>query len=537
LTTLKNSYATSKGKAQTAFNAIPGAPGQTVAQLNTAQKSAASTVAADIAAITDGTLRTALGNYLNGSSSTCDPAAHPANWCVNNGFTARDVPLANLGNIFTKVNSTDGAILTCAIPPETAESCLAGGYTQNQKTIVWTKINTDPAAGTLGATLTCDPVAHPDPYCKNNGFTASGTDIMTTIYTKDGLVAPYSPGVIPALDAYYQGQTPTVNADGTTTPAAGSNLNASNAVTSAYSALLAAIADFDAKNQAYLSSLSQTSAAFRAWVAAGQPGSGFWFAALSPEEQAWVTAGKPGPGDLLHFYYDNLPSVDRTYIDSGTARNTSLSTLQGLLGNPSWNYTGSTSVCGASGCGWMTGGTASAGNASTPATTGSSVLNNYLIAYENYRNSDAYKAAQSAADSAATSAWSDRNSFKSALCAVNDPTAKTWLGGGTPSATNPASWDSLENLPGALWSPTGTSVATSVNSVTISLNCSGSVAAADQSAQNAAAIAANKAKYCPGGSAPDAALCALYSGTGGTQSTVQGAENIVNEIIKRGIVK
>jgi hypothetical protein len=203
-----------------------------------------------------------------------------------------------------------------------------------------------------------------------------------------------------------------------------------------------------------------------------------------------------------------------------TARSASLTTLRGLMGNANWDYNGTTTLCGGGGsvssCGWMT------NTSSDTGSTASTTVNDYLTAYANYQNRVNYQKTVDAATGKANSAWSDRNGYKTALCG-NPPTSVTWLGGSTLPSANPTNWDASENLLAA--TPTG-------------LSCTGSAAPLNLSTQNAEANAAEKAKYCVGGSAPDANLCALYSGTATvTRSTIQGAQPIVNALILKGIVK
>ena len=301
--------------------------------------------------------------------------------------------------------------------------------------------------------------------CSSNGYTLRGTNDIVGNYTKDLLSAPYSPGVVNAQSGYYQALAMAGTGQPTPDPAAA--LSSSNAVISNYNSLLAATADFDQKKLA----------------------------------------------------------LDNNVISGNTAaltaaRDTALTTLRNLMGNPSWNYTGAATLCGGgsitiSSCGWMT--NTSSGTGSTASTT----VNDYLTAYANYQNRVGYQKTVDAATGKANIAWSDRNGYKTALCG-NPPTSVTWLGGSTLSSVNPANWDASENLLAA--TPTG-------------LICTGSAAPLDLSSQNATANAAEKAKYCPGGSAPDANLCALYSGTSPARSTIQGAQNIVDALILKGIVK
>jgi hypothetical protein len=112
------------------------------------------------------------------------------------------------------------------------------------------------------------------------------------------------------------------------------------------------------------------------------------------------------------------------------------------------------------------------------------------------------------------------------LCSVGPPSVN-WVGTSSIPSADPAQWDVSEQLLVPLTTtnpPTG-------------LNCSGGGTPADLSAEEAAARAAEQARYClVGGPDYDANLCALYSGTG-VAATIQGAEPIVRELIRRGITK
>ena len=295
------------------------------------------------------------------------------------------------------------------------------------------------------------------------GFTAISTGTNTTIYTKDLLPAPYAPGVISSLNGYYQAVAQ--QGTGSTTPTPASALSSSNSMLSSYSSLLAATSAFDIANVA--------------------------------------SAG----------------------LDS-TARTTALANLRSLMGDPTWNYTGTATLCGGgstsvSSCGWMVDTSASAGSGSTSATTGSAKVNTFLTDYGNYQNRVNYQQKLDAAAAKASIAWSDRNGYKTALCGNQSPSV-TWLGGSSLSSTNPGVWDATENLLSS--PPTG-------------LTCTGSAAPVNLSTQNASARSAEAAKYCVVGSAYDANLCALYTGTAATKSSIQGAQNIVDAVIVKGIVK
>ena len=67
---LKAAYVTSKGLAQTAYNAVP-APAPNVATLKATQEGKASILTADIANVSDLTLNALLSASLNGGVSTC----------------------------------------------------------------------------------------------------------------------------------------------------------------------------------------------------------------------------------------------------------------------------------------------------------------------------------------------------------------------------------------------------------------------------------------------------------------------------------
>ena len=279
-------------------------------------------------------------------------------------------------------------------------------------------------------------------------------------------------------------------------------LSSSNAVVTAYNNLLAATADFDVKNLNYVAAQGS----------------------FTDADDDWIAAGSPTSGSL----YDARVTAQSAFISAGTARSAALGVLRAAMGTGygAWDYTANTSLCGGgggtTGCGWMRDvpASANAGSATSQASTAASAVNSYLTAYGAYQDAVAYKKIKDTADTKARMAWSDRNSYKTALCATATPSV-TWLGGAI-AIFNPASWDGSENL---LASPV------------LGLGCTGSVAATDLSSNSAAARAAEKAKYCVGGSAPDTALCTLYSSSASTQSTIQGTEAIVNAVIMKGIVK
>ena len=611
LSTLKSNYATSKSAAQTKYSLLPlTAPN--VPALDQTQKSAATTLSNDIAAVTDGTLKTLLGDVLNGSSVTCVAGS--------TGCTTTDnVPQLNAAGVLTKVDPSQG-LLTCSNSgSQTSDWCLANGYDNMLKTVVYSKTTTtycdiskssctgytagtattsyvnpttkatcalNPQSGCVAAgftqtvstvtysktvTLTCDgSTSSLASACVAAGYTAKGVTSTYTSSTKSGLSATYYPGAIPSVDGYYQSTKTTVNADGTTnTPSSNdikTAMNLSNNAVNNYGTLLAAIANFDQINlNAYQAALTANASLLTRVGGVNE--------LAATRDTAWInyqnylsthcaTLGCTGydanysanSQGYLNTYNNALSAwntANNSYNQAVTTsqvgyggRSTALDTLNNAMGTSGWDNTSHTSLCGGgstttSSCAWMTGNTASAGTDSTFAVSGSSAVNAYLVAYEAYRNADAFKAAKAAADSAATSAWSDRNAFKSALCAVKFPTASTWLGGPL-SVPDPGSWDTSEQLQSAGWS--GSDPIASANlSVPGLINdgtqCTGSATGANTSSQSAAARSAEMAKYCVGGSAPDTALCALYSAATPAHSTIQGAKPIVDALITKGIAR
>ena len=498
---LKNAYSASKAAAQTAYAAVP-TPAPDAVALNNAQLGAAATLTTNINGVVDNSLKTVLANNLNGSSLTC----------------------------------TSGSV-----------ACLAAGYTERQV----------PSKDGSG----------------NFILDANKKPVMTTIYTKDGLSTTFAPGVKPALDNYYEAlaqqgasnQLPNTTGNQALTDAnsalaaapvidPATALAASNALVAKYNALLAATKAFDAKNLLYQQALAweATKLADKNAKAATRS------TALDTMNNAW--SNYVVYDNLYRVYETAFPNFVNPYAsprsDWGSAYNTAataytnadsaydtavtaynnavtarvaaydarsptLDTLRTAMGNGSWNYNGNTTLC---------------GGGSTSTSSCSALVNQfpvYLAAYDSYKDAAAYLKLKNAADNAAASAWADRNGFKTALCATKSPSV-TWLGSTSRSSENPSAWDSSEMLPGASWSGSGTAIATSV-SVT-GLSCTGSASARDNSTDSAAARAAEKAKYCPGGSAPDTALCALYSSSP-AKSSIQGAKAIVDALIQKGIVR
>ncbi|MFZ4479483.1 MAG: hypothetical protein ACOYNZ_06270 [Rhodoferax sp.] len=577
LTKLKDIYVASRNAAATAYAAIPGAPGTSVTVLNAAQQAAAGVVSADIAAVTNAQLGSLLSNVLNGSSVVCTGDL--------SGCTKTQVPVLNSGSpaAYKKVNP-DGTLSTC-VPADHSPStwCTENGYSQTQMNIAWSKVDQ-----ATGAILTCTASAST---CKADGYSAAGQPVFTTVYVRNGLSGPYTPGVISSVDSYYNalGPTQTQNADGTVTvtPAPSGDvsgtLSASNAVVGSFNTLLADIADFDLKNIAYKTALNweaaklaeynyavglrnrahycfdnfATDASCRTydpyWNSSWRRADGLDPATHNGYTQAdWGSTwsyqdapAAPGKTDAiagaLAVYND---AVSATSVANGV-RTTALEPVQTAMGNAglssSWNPTPSTSsLCGSSGCGWMTG--TGSGAVNGQARTASSDVNSYLNAYETYRNTDAYAFKKKAADSAASNAWSDRNSLKSAACSV---IKKSWVGGAFTDSThhNPTLWDAYwssptlpgsdgrdgNNLYGVSWSPTSpaTVVVTSV-SAGGALKCDGGPTTAEL-----------KAKYCTL-SSPDYNVdaCKQYSDPATSTKTtpiIQDPAGIVNILIQKGI--
>jgi hypothetical protein len=497
---LKTAYRDSKALAQTAYGLVP-TPAPNATALNNAQLGAASTLTADINGVVDGTLQAVLANNLNGSSLTC----------------------------------TSGSVI-----------CLAAGYTARQ-------------------------VPSKD---GNGNIVMSGNNpVMTTIYTKDGLSSTFGPGVKPALDNYYEAlaqqgasnQLPNTTGNQALTDAnsalaaapvidPATALAASNALVAKYNALLAATKAFDAKNLLYQQALAweATKLADKNAKAATRS------TALDTMNNAW--SNYVVYDNLYRVYETAFPNFVNPYAsprsDWGSAYNTAataytnadsaydtavtaynnavtarvaaydarsptLDTLRTAMGNGSWNYNGNTTLC---------------GGGSTSTSSCSALINQFpafLAAYDSYKDAAAYLKLKNAADNAAASAWADRNGFKTALCATKSPSV-TWLGSTSRSSENPSAWDSSEMLPGASWSGSGTAIATSV-SVT-GLSCTGTASARDNSANSTAARDAEILKYCTTPATKDAAMCALYT-SNRPRSSIQGAKNIVDAVIQKGIVR
>lgn len=465
------------------------------------------TPADTISNISTDRLKELLANYVSSKAKAVTafgklPVPAPTDADIAAAQTQRDNKLSTLNN---NVNSV-------------TDSALQGALRNN---LNGSSATCTPSAGNTCAGYTARSI----PVTDANGkivTNSDGTPQMTTLYTKDLTSSPFSPGVAPALANYYgalaqQGAKPTA----TTVPSGASqavadainNSNASlasaptvdpatalgsaNTVVSAYGSLLTATANFDQRNL----DMAAAQSAYNTAVST--------FGAGSSQAQA----------------------AQATLNTATSSRQAARDSLRTAMGDSSWDTNTTTSLCGGgstSGCGWMNNTTGSAGSANSLATTGSSATNDYISANANYESLAAYKKLKDAADTAANSAWSDRNTLKTGLCAVATPSAQ-FIGTSSIANADPAAWDQSENV-----------LATDASGVPapVGLSCVGGGTPADTSSSSAAAAAAEKTKYCTTGSSTyDAGLCAAYSGTGATRSTIRGADAITNTLIQKGIAK
>lgn len=340
---------------------------------------------------------------------------------------------------------------------------------------------------------------------------SAGEPVMTTIYTRNNLEGTiYSPGVVPAFGGYYKAlssagaNTPVssglspgdpgyhaitqANAglSGTNLPSPAAVLATANDVTGKYTQLLQATALFDSRHLAYVQASNTRTACTE----------------NCDDEQVSL----------------NVATADRT---------TALSDLRSKMGDASWNYTGTESLCGLGGCSWMSNASPSPGSSTSLASTSASSVNSYLDAVEDYEEAASYNALKELSNTANNSAWGSRNSLKTSLCAIKSPPVE-YVGSGSVPNADPALWDASENLSAA----NGSGVPTPIG-----LNCTGGGTKLDTSTQSAAAREAERVKYCTTGSATfDAALCAVYSTTS-SRSSVKGAEPIVQQIIQKGVAR
>ncbi|MBY0241838.1 MAG: type II secretion system GspH family protein [Burkholderiaceae bacterium] len=193
-------------------------------------------------------------------------------------------------------------------------------------------------------------------------------------------------------------------------------------------------------------------------------------------------------------------------------RSAALSALRTSMGNPAWDYSGSTSLC-TGGCGWMS--NASSGR------TGATAVNTYLANYLVYRDAQAAQKLIDTANNLSNTAWTSRSQYKTALCSNLSPSV-TFIGGASPGG-NPLNWDVVENLAGA---------------APQNLDCaSGGGTGADLSADQAAARGSERTKYCTVGTATyDERLCAKFS-SASSRTVVRDNQPVINTLIQKGIAK
>ncbi len=564
LATKKTAYLSSKATAVS-----KRAAGAAADALKANVDNAAATLNADIAAVTSksGSLGGLLNGILNGSAVTCDPASHagcvavgstnnvttyststttycnldPQTDCLAAGYTAKTTTTYSK-NGPDGIQYCDGSASAAA-----AATCLANGYaastvTTYSKTVTdscllgeaaclaagYTKL-TGPEKNAGGALtlvdkdlglLTCG--TPPAPLDSASCAAAGYSDFKKTVtWTKSALAAPYYPGIVPALDSYYQAKSPQPQADGTPSTvdatAVADALSAANAVVSAYSNLLSNIKAFDqanldayqaavglAANAALLATANAKLSTYNTYVATHCGTIGCAVAGVTYDAGYAATSQS-----YLDAYSTAKAAYDAAVLAAqvaDAARATALSNLQTAMGTGygSWDYQGQTSLCGSSSvtsaCGWTNNGSAANAASDPKARTVSLDVNAYLAAYEAYKNTDVATVSREAATTLAT-AWADRNKLKTALCSVADPAATAWYGGATPSNPDPATWDLTETVNTATWSGSPLSLA------------------------NVGALDCTATPPAPG------------TPSSKTKSTIQGAELIVNTLIKAGVSK
>lgn len=432
---------------------------------------------------------------LQGRTSTPSPSV-PAN--VSNISAAK---VAQLKTAYGASNAT--ALSAYAALPSPPPDAAARDTAQQTKATTVTKLISDVTDPTLkgllsvrltGSIGTC--TASTTAACTTAGFVLRGTDDVVANYKKDLLASTaYTPGVVPSLDVYYAAIVQSGASTPISTSNVGSNSTLNTALNNANQALAAVpvIAPVDAMNNSN---------------------------SVVSNYSNLLTA-------IDDFDIKNIIMNANNNATTQAARASSLATLRTLIGNSTWDYTGTASLCAGSftytgTCGWMSNASANAGTASTSASTASSAVNDYLNAYSSFKSVALYQKQKEAVDTKVGLAWSDRNGYKSGLCALQTPSV-SWLGGAASSSNNPANWDSNENL--LVDPPTN-------------LSCTGSATPANTSSQTSAARAAEQAKYC-NTTSPDhnADLCSLYSASTPARSTIQNAENIFQVLIQKGIAQ
>lgn len=515
---------------------------------------------------------TAVGLYADLVSRTTDPNPSPPTPPAPPSVADQMTALARYVAAKTTASTAYG-VLTAYVPPVVTQAMIdAARADRNSKlaaananigSVVDAPLLTVLNVNLNGSTATCVPTASNT--CA--GFTArqvprtdgsgnlvknaDGSEIYDTIYTKDLVPAPYSPGVTPSLTGYYQAlaqvgtvQAPApipadadqatrdaINAANARLAAAAAAavdpaaaLASSNAVLGSYSNLLAATKDFDDKNLAYQAALNAYNAAQNAYLAA---------------QNAYDTAvaANLATAAVLKTTRDNaLAARDSAGVTRDSAlvtRDNARNTLRSRMGNPGWDYTGTQTLCGggsttSSSCGWMTNATPGGGG-STVATTGAAVVNNFLSSEASYQNALAWKRVKDNAAARADAAWINRNELKMLLCAAKAPPA-SFIGGGR-SSDDPGSWDLTENV--LATDGSGTPTPTNLNCIGLSEPAlPASVAGA-----NSVTLADRRARYCTvGGADYNPALCAALN-LPVVPTGVRGVEPIVTTLIEKGIAR
>ena len=582
---LKNTYNTSKATAQTKFNLVVPATAPNVSGLNTTQLNAAGALTTNINGVVDTTLQTVLANNLSGLSMTC-VAGKTA--CEAAGYIERLVPQKDgSGNIvmngnnpvMTPIYTKDGLSGTFTPGVKPALDNYYGAIAQSGASSQLPNSPAIQAVTDANATLAAAPVVDPaTALAASNALVVKYNALLAATAAFDAKNLAYRQAL--ALEAAKLAALNALTApDGTALANAEA---AKNAASTGYTYAVnlgarAASCDTDAEYAAGGSACSAVNEFTNRATQGGQTAYARidWYNTQvyqnSPNETCAVTVAEQnsiacalgvsntanaayqtaltaynnlnGPYQAALTAYNNAVSARQT---AEGERTTALGNLRTAMGNGSWNYTGDTTLCGGgststSSCGWManTPGSAAAGNASgaasswTAAATGSTTVNGYLTAYDNYEDALAWQKLKDAANNAAASAWSDRNGYKTALCATKSPSV-TWLGGTSRSGDNPSAWDTSEALPSAAWSGTGTTIATNVS--VSGLSCAGSASARDNTTDSTAARNAEILKYCTTVATKDPAMCALYTSTP-ARSAIRGAKNIVDALILKGVVQ
>lgn len=331
--------------------------------------------------------------------------------------------------------------------------------------------------------------------------------IYDTRYTKDLLPMAKQPGVTPALDAYYQAKSQQgTTTSPTTLPKEATPETTPKNVIDAINASNAGLSQSTSSDPAAaLSKANTTIADYTTLLGAAKAFDDAHLAYKSAQAAAAL---------------NNTQANQDALANATTARGAALSTLRTALGNPDYDYAGNGSLCGggsSSGCGWMTNATPTAGTTMALATTSSALANTFLSDNAEYELFKSYKQLKEKADTQANSAWSDRNSLKTALCAKENTPPIKWVGSSTKSSDNPNLWDAVEMV------LAGTSP-------TPGLSCTHSAAVANLDLQQdvcAVGTPAYNADGCAGKNAIPSS----------NRSTVRGGKAIIDAVIQKGIAR